>query len=48
MFAHFAAHVSDDDMAILEFYPKLGIGQRLNDFAREFNHFFLTSHKLQM
>ena len=44
---HATANMGDDNMTIFELDSKLGIRQRLNDFAGEFNHFLLTSHKLR-
>ena len=46
VFTHTPAHVSNNNMAVLELDSELRPRQGLNDLPSELDHFLLASHKL--
>lgn len=45
MLPHLASNMSYNSMAVFEFYTKLSPWEGLDDYTRQFDYFFTSSHK---
>jgi hypothetical protein len=48
MHAHFTRNMGQNNVPVVELYPKHGVWERLYNVAVDFNYFLCIGHKLQL